>query len=309
MTEHERETMDQYGLRVGRELGAQLQGAPTLRRRRHRTRGRGFTSSPAAAMATTALLASLFVITLLAGGTGPAPLSPAGEIAFVSATYTCADQTCALMAESDRIPGLRAENPTVMSVPGDGDEPSLLLDVPGSDRRPTGWTVTDPRSSWLAGPAVVWCSGPAVAPDRNGMSASLELGDEGLRVARNRGGAWRNAVTMSDPRLRGDAYQTYESHEYVGTGIEVVASTLSIVNEDGAWVSRRCRGTGTGADATDSGSVFIGEGTYEGLIAVMSEVGAPVSRPETIPAEYEGCGEVKGIIIDDAPVPEPYLPQ
>ena len=88
----------------------------------------------------------------------------------------------------------------------------------------------------------------------------------------------------------------------------MTSSTLSIVNEEGAWVSRRYRSTGTPADAVDTGDVFIGEGAYEGLIAFMSEDGAPVDRPEGISAEYEDCTELRGVIIDGA-VAEPYLPE
>jgi hypothetical protein len=152
----------------------------------------------------------------------------------------------------------------------------------------------------------VWCIGPEVAPDRNGTITTIELGDDGLTLTRNQGGAWRNAVSMSDPRLQGDAYQTYETDTYDPPSIEVISSTLSIVNEEGAWVSRHYSSRGTPAGSTDTGNVFIGQGAYEGLIAFMS-TGAPVLRPEGITAEYVGCEELQGIIIDDA-VAEPFLP-
>jgi hypothetical protein len=131
----------------------------------------------------------------------------------------------------------------------------------------------------------VWCIGPPAA---------------------DRASAWRNAVSMSDPRLQGDASQTYETHSY--PGISLISSTLSIVNEDGAWVSRRYRSTGTPAGDTDSGVVFIGEGAYEGLIAFMLEDGPEVPRPEEIPSEFAAtCNETQGVIIDGA-VAKPYIP-
>lgn len=147
-----------------------------------------------------------------------------------------------------------------------------------------------------------WCIGPAVAPDRAGTETTVEVGDEGMSLTRNRGGAWRNTVTMSDPRLQGDAYQTYEGDTYslpgTATGPGVIASTLSIVNEDGAWVSATYRATD--ADGTEKGdgpNFFIGEGAYEGLIAVMDS------------HEVGECADVQGVIFDGAPVPEPYRPE
>jgi hypothetical protein len=119
---------------------------------------------------------------------------------------------------------------------------------------------------------------------------------------------------MSDPRLQGDAYQTYETDTYHAQGSEsgpgVIAATLSIVTEDGAWVTRGGL-RGTLADGTDAGAIFVGDGAYEGLIAIMTEPGAfgQVPRPEEIPAEYGPCEEVRGTIFDGAPVPEPYLPE
>ncbi len=59
-----------------------------------------------------------------------------------------------------------------------------------------------------------WCVGPEVAPDRAGTETTLEVGDERMTLRRYRLGAWRNTVTMSDPRLQGDAYQTYENDRY-----------------------------------------------------------------------------------------------
>jgi hypothetical protein len=132
----------------------------------------------------------------------------------------------------------------------------------------------------------VWCIGPAVA---------------------DRADAWRNAVSMSDPRLQGNAYQTYETRTYPG-GISLTSSTLSIVNEDGAWVSRRYRSTGTPAGVTDTGDVFIGEGAYEGLIVFWPEDGPVVARPEGLSAEYGSCMERQGVIIDGA-VAKPYRPE
>jgi len=45
--------------------------------------------------------------------------------------------------------------------------------------------------------------------------------------------------------------------------------------------------------------VLVGEGGYEGLIAIFEET-----------AELSSCGiEVHGVIFDGAPIPEPYTAQ
>jgi hypothetical protein len=142
-----------------------------------------------------------------------------------------------------------------------------------------------------------WCIGSAVAPDRAGAETTLEVGDEGTSLTRYQGGAWRNSVTMSDPRLQGDAYQTYESDTY-STGPSLVASTLSIVNADGAWVSTLYRETSGGADPGDTPNIFIGEGAYAGLVAVI----------EMTDTSSE-CSDIQGIVFDQPVVPVPYLPE
>jgi hypothetical protein len=158
----------------------------------------------------------------------------------------------------------------------------------------------------------VWCIGPPVAPDRNGTQLTLEVGEEGLRLDRYHDGAWRNAVVaMSDPRLDGDAYQTWESDTYDIPGIHgVIAATLSIVNEDGAWVAADYHGTlDDGTEVGDSAPVFVGEGAYKGLIAVQAPGEVPAPRPEGLSAAYGPCNEFRGTIFDGAPVPEPYRPE
>ena len=157
--------------------------------------------------------------------------------------------------------------------------------------------------------------GPPVSSDRAGDSETLEVGDEGLFLTRYRGGAWRQTVTMTDPRLEGTIYETWESDTYAMQGAEegagVWAGTHRVENEAGAWESRGyggsfSDGTAIGAEAgletkdtlaATADSVWIGEGAYAGLIAVM----------ESTPFET-GCGfEVRGIIFEGAPVPEPYI--
>lgn len=152
--------------------------------------------------------------------------------------------------------------------------------------------------------------GPPVRSDRAGTQETIEIGDEGIVLTRTRRGAWLQTVTMSDPRLEGTIYNTYETDSYAmpgaETGPQVGALTHRIENAEGAWESRAIFASdregspigheGFGAPA----EVLIGEGAYEGLIAIM-EVTAEL--------DVAPCGvEVRGIIFDGAPVPEPYKP-
>jgi hypothetical protein len=157
--------------------------------------------------------------------------------------------------------------------------------------------------------------GPPVSPDRGGDSETLDVGDDGMVLTRYRGGAWRQTVTMTDPRLEGTVYETWESDTYAMQGAEegtgVWAATRRIENEAGAWEGRDyggnfSDGTVIGAEAgleTDDSfaaindSVWIGEGAYAGLIAVIESTALDGT-----------CGiDVRGIIFGGAPVPEPYI--
>ena len=169
--------------------------------------------------------------------------------------------------------------------------------------------TTTPRGGCGPSPPVeftgrIMC-GPPVSSDRAGNSETLDVGDEGLVLTRYRGGAWRQTVAMTDPRLEGTIYETWESDTYAtqgaGEGTGIWASTHRIENEAGAWEGRGyggnfSDGTAIGDDGGND-NVWIGEGAYAGLIAIM----------ESTPLEAQ-CGfEVRGIIFEGAPVPEPYI--
>jgi hypothetical protein len=125
-------------------------------------------------------------------------------------------------------------------------------------------------------------------------------------LTRNRGGAWQQTVTMSDPRLEGTVYHTFEGDTYRAAGAEqgpeMFAATCRIANEQGAWGDRGyggsySDGTPIGENSPD---VWIGEGAYEGMIAVM----------ESTPLEGGGCGaSLRGVIFTGAPALEPYIPR
>lgn len=146
--------------------------------------------------------------------------------------------------------------------------------------------------------------GPPVSPDRAGVSQSLKVGEDGS-LTRYRGGAWMQTVTMSDPRLEGALYETYESDTYASTGTEkgheMFAATHRIENDAGTWESRRIGGAfadGTYIGESDRLEVWIGAGAYDGLVAIM----------EGTPVESACAFDVRGVIFAGGPVPVPYVP-
>jgi hypothetical protein len=147
--------------------------------------------------------------------------------------------------------------------------------------------------------------GPPVANDRRGTEETVDVGSDGMTVTRNRGGAWSQTVEMSDPRLNGSVYETFESDTYTlpegDGGPSVFAHTRRIENGEGAWEIRDYGGSVYDEELPEGAvaGVYVGEGAYQGLIAVVIET----------PFEGDGCGaDVKGVIFDGAPVPEPYRP-
>jgi hypothetical protein len=133
-------------------------------------------------------------------------------------------------------------------------------------------------------------------------SETLQVGDEQVRTSSSHGYAWRPVATaMSDPRLQGTYYGSFEWDEYRGAAgtTRIGAGTWRIENEEGAW-----QGSHTSAYLADSpdasaSAVLIGEGAYEGLIALWEEVG-----------HWDACSwDVRGLILEGDPpaVPEPYV--
>lgn len=120
----------------------------------------------------------------------------------------------------------------------------------------------------IAFSGVIKC-GPAVRQE----TTSTNVTGEGVTVKRNRLGAWQQTVTMSDPRLEGTTYHTYETDSYGQAGpeaaVSVSAATRRIENEGGSWVSRWYEATDVDGKPLGNGPfVLVGEGGYQGLIAV-----------------------------------------
>ena len=143
----------------------------------------------------------------------------------------------------------------------------------------------------------ITCGPPVGGSDES--EEKVDLGD-GMVLTRYPRGAWRQSVTMTDPRLEGIAYHTLEVHEYRENALGVWAATRRIVNDEGAWVARDYGGSYSDGTSIgdDSKSFYIGEGAYTGMIALTEET----------PLEGS-CGvDVRGVIFAGAPVPEPHIP-
>lgn len=142
-------------------------------------------------------------------------------------------------------------------------------------------------------------------PVRDGSEQSLDVGDEGMVLTRYRGSAWRQSVTMSDPRLEGIVHHTFEGDDYAmpaaDSGPGFWAATRRIENDDGAWEDQGYGGNfsdGTPIGGESTGEVWVGQGGYEGMIAIM----------EGTPVEGTDCDvAVRGIIFDGVPPLAPYI--
>jgi diacylglycerol O-acyltransferase/trehalose O-mycolyltransferase len=133
-------------------------------------------------------------------------------------------------------------------------------------------------------------------------SETLEVGDGSVTHTSSHGYTWQPYATeMSDPRLEGTYSGSIEWDEYQGAEgtTRIGATTWRIENEEGAWQgSHASAWLADSPDATAS-AVLIGEGAYEGLIALWEEVG-----------HWDACSwDVRGLIIEGGPpaVPEPYV--
>jgi hypothetical protein len=187
------------------------------------------------------------------------------------------------------------------------------LNTVSSEASPSSSPPASPTASPSVAPSQAVAPQPPVEftgtiacgpPVRNPTQETLDVGDDGTVLVRNRNGAWQQIATMSDPRLEGAIYQTWEADTYQAEvtadgGPQVTGYTRRITNDEGTWESRGR--TATFADGTPIGEpadVLVGAGGYEGLIAIY----------EVTEERDQGCViDVRGIIFEGAPVPEPYV--
>lgn len=134
-----------------------------------------------------------------------------------------------------------------------------------------------------------------------GPSVRTETTTVGDGVTMTSGGAWRAGVITeaSDPRMRGTTHMAANSNDYSAAGGPTVWHyAFRIQNEEGAWQQMPTIDLDFQDGATDlTQGVMVGEGGYEGLIAVFQNV----TSDET--------WDLHGFIIDGelTPAPEPYV--
>ena len=170
---------------------------------------------------------------------------------------------------------------------------------------PTSSPSVAPTQAVAPRPPVEFTGSVACGPPvRSPTEETLDVGDDGTVLARNRNGAWQQTVSMSDPRLEGAIHHTYEDDVYRAAGADadgpsVTAYTWRITNDEGTWEARVNKGTfADGSPIGDPPTVLVGSGGYDGLVAVF----------EVTEEREQGCVvDVRGIIFDGAPVPEPYV--
>jgi hypothetical protein len=133
--------------------------------------------------------------------------------------------------------------------------------------------------------------GPEVRTGSETWLPDAEGSDTG--VFRSRGYAWNPFTTaMSDPRLAGTYYVSYEWDEYRGDGapVRIGAATWRIENEEGAWQGSLTDAYLSDGEGASASTVLIGEGAYEGLIVLWEEV-----------AHFDDCvWDVQGLIVEGA---------
>ena len=135
-----------------------------------------------------------------------------------------------------------------------------------------------------------WAFGGAARPDTS---------DVGDGVLMTRGGAWRPGVITkaSDSRLEGRLSIAANSNQYAD-GPEVWNYAFRIENDEGAWQQMPTINLDAGdGDLNTTTGVLVGEGGYEGLIAVFDNL-----------AE-NSTWTLHGYIIDGelTPAPEPFV--
>jgi hypothetical protein len=154
---------------------------------------------------------------------------------------------------------------------------------------PTVWVAAQSEGAATQSPAAftgrITC-GPEV---RAGTRETVTLPDGQTTVSQYRGAAWRQSATMTDPRLEGTHYQSWESDTYLPAGADtqpaVSWGTQRIENEDGAWQGSWVEFSADGSGASLWTAVLDGEGGYEGLTAIWE---ATMLADGTCGADVEG---------------------
>jgi hypothetical protein len=167
-----------------------------------------------------------------------------------------------------------------------------------------GLIQQSPPASALPSPSAVPLPDPTKATTVTGQivfgpeSRASDL-QSALGVVRSWGASHRpSIVTISDPRLDGDAWISWQHDDYVlsdGTRFTVGTGTWRIETEDGAWQGSYPRVEIDGGSDRNT-AVLTGEGAYEGLTVVWEQ---------TLGASG---WDIVGVIIEGPPPPTATLP-
>ena len=138
--------------------------------------------------------------------------------------------------------------------------------IPGASSAEPGAQVTMP---------VEFTGHIVCGPDVRTGTTDIPLSDTETSVVQTRGSAWQPSATMSEPRLEGTYYYSYDDDQYRTKGVATVPSvgsgTWRIENDEGAWQGSHTNvgfSDGTYSAAT---TILFGEGAYEGLTVIWEE--------------------------------------
>jgi hypothetical protein len=133
-----------------------------------------------------------------------------------------------------------------------------------------------------------------------GNEIRADVAEAGDGATRYEGGAWRPVARTeaTDPRLQGALSVARNSIEY-DDGPEIASVVFRIENDDGAWtMTPTISLTDPDLAPKSDVGVFVGEGDYEGLLAV--------TRIDT--DRGAGTWDLRGYVVEAGlPPPEPYI--
>jgi hypothetical protein len=143
--------------------------------------------------------------------------------------------------------------------------------------------------------------GPAIRAGTNERETTT-VGDQQVVRDMSRGSVHRQSATMSDPRMAGTYYLSWDTDEVSVAGASgplVGSATWRIVNEDGAWQGSFPHIVFLDDHASTVTTALSGEGAYAGLTAIVEGQ-----------HDWDACTwAVRGLIIEGDPpaTPDPFV--
>jgi hypothetical protein len=129
--------------------------------------------------------------------------------------------------------------------------------------------------------------GPEV---RSGTTSTKAIGD--LTITQTRGFVWQPTATVSDPRLEGTWFISWNDDEYsfpqAETFNRIGSGTWRIENDEGAWQGSYITAGLRDGGMTTATTILAGEGGYEGLSVLLETA-----------SDWNECNwDVRGLIIE-----------